>query len=130
MSNATTSHVEIDRAQWNAILTTITRDYRGAHATLEVIGSSIGRQVPTENRPFEGISADTKDGESTVWIAFGPPLTHGVHGVTAIRLVPTSVDMGLAVEVEASDGGRTILRLDNPQRHSLPAADDHSYTKV
>jgi hypothetical protein len=63
-----------------------TRENRGAHAVLKVLGEGAGRQVATEDRPFDGISADAKDGENTVWIAFGSTpddlFTHGVHGAT------------------------------------------------
>ena len=123
MTNATSSYIEIDRAHWNQVLKNITQDYRGAHVKLEVIGPDLGYQVQTENRPFDGIAADNKDGESIVWISLTPPsLTHGVHGTRAIRWVPATSTAEAVVEIEASDGTRTILTLDSPERHALPEA--------
>ena len=71
MNNSTISDQEIDRNQWNAVFTSITNEYRGVHARLEVFGKDLGDQAPTEDTPFQGISADNKDGENVVWIDFG-----------------------------------------------------------
>ncbi len=85
---------EIHQEQWIPFLAEFTRENRGAHARLEIIGadSDVGFQVETENRPFDGVSADIKDGERTVWITFGSTttdhLSHGVHGAVAIRMLP------------------------------------------
>ena len=71
-------------------LADFTRKNRGAHGRLEVLGLDVGYQVEIENRPFDGIVADVKDGEDAVWIIFGSTpdqrLAHGVYGVTAIRV--------------------------------------------
>src|SRR6267378_3515159 len=61
----------IGRHQWTTFLAKFTRENRGAHAELEILGGEIGRVVPLQDRPFDGIAADTKDGEDTVWITFG-----------------------------------------------------------
>lgn len=118
---------DIPANQWIPFLADFTRENRGAHAVLEVLGEQVGRQIATENRPFDGISADTKDGESTVWIAFGSTaanlFTHGVHGAKAIRVHPATVDSGAAIEVDARDGATTLLILSRPEEYALPAAD-------
>ena len=112
--------------EWIPFLAAFTRENRGAHAVLEVLGEGVGRQVATEDRPFDGISADTKDGEKTVWISFGSTptdnFTHGVHGVTAIRVRPATIGSGPAVEVEARDGTTTLLILSLPEDYALPPA--------
>ena len=86
---------DIPANEWIPFLAFFTRENRGAHAVLEVLEEGVGRQVATEDRPFDGISADAKDGENTVWIAFGSTpdglFTHGVHGATAIRVHPAAV---------------------------------------
>lgn len=117
---------DIAADEWVPFLDAFTRENRGAHAVLEVLGEGVGRQVATEDRPFDGISADTKDGERSVWITFGSTaadnFTHGVHGVTAIRVRPATVDSGAAVEVEARDGTTTLLVLSRPEEYALPPA--------
>ena len=65
MRNATTTQGEIDRAQWNVILTTITPT-AGTPATLQVMEFETGARSPRTNRTFDGISSDVNDGESAV----------------------------------------------------------------
>jgi hypothetical protein len=118
---------DIPVKEWIPFLANFTRENRGAHAFLEVLGEGVGRQVATEDRPFDGISADAKDGENTVWIAFSSApddlFTHGVHGATAIRVREATVDSGAAIEVEAGDGTTTLLTLSRPEEYALPASD-------
>jgi hypothetical protein len=129
MSNSTavpqqgdTQKIEPD--QWPTFLTKLTRDYRGAHARLNVIGGEVGYQVETEDKPFDGISADFKDGEHSVWILFGftpaDHLTHGIHDVTAIWVRQPTEKAGPVVEVEARDGTRTVLELSRQEAFALP----------
>ena len=109
-----------------AFLADFGRNNRGAHARLEVLGPDVGYQVETENRPFDGIVPDVKDGEDAVWIIFGSTpdqhLTHGVYGVTAIRVRLASPLRGAAVLVEARDGTKTLLELSRPEDYELPPA--------
>jgi hypothetical protein len=116
---------QIEPDQWNLFLSNFTRDYRGAHGRLEVIGvEEVGYEVETENRPFDGVSADIKDRERSVWISFGATpddhLAHGIHGATVIRLVPPSNGKGPVLEVDARDGSMTVLELSLPQEFALP----------
>ena len=91
MSNQTQ---EIPRDQWARFLDEFTREHRGSHARLEIIGGEAGAQVETENRQLDGAAADYKDGECTVWITFtsgaqpGEHLARGIHGVKAVRCLP------------------------------------------
>ena len=116
---------EIDRGQWSAFLAEFTRENRGAHARLEVLGGDVGRLVETENRPFDGISADVKDAESAVWITFasGPEdhLAHGIQNVKAIRVREPIGESGPALEVLAEDGTTTLLELSLPEAYAIPA---------
>src|SRR5258706_10553131 len=79
--------------QWIPILAEFTRENRGAHARLEVIGvDELGYVVETEDRPFDGVAADIKAGERAVWLTFGARpedhLTHGIQSATVIRILP------------------------------------------
>jgi hypothetical protein len=119
-----TREVSVDR--WIPFLAEFTRENRGAHARLEIVGADaeVGYQVETEDRPFDGVSADVKAGERTVWIAFGSTaedhITHGIQGATVIRMLPATERMGAVLEVEAADGTRTILELTKPDEYALP----------
>ena len=115
---------EIAPEQWIVFFAEFTRQHRGAHARLDVLGTDVGYQVETENRPFDGVSTDVKDGERNVWITFGSTpddhLTHGVHSVTVIRVLPPIGESGAVVEVESKDGTRTVLELTRPEAFALP----------
>jgi len=121
-----TGFQKINQDGWIQFLDDFTRENRGAHARLEIIGTNAeaGYQVETENRPFDGVSSDIKDGESAVWITFGSTmedhLTHGVHEALAIRMSPATENRGAMLEVEAADGSRTILELTLPDAYALP----------
>ena len=117
--------LKIQPQQWNQFLDDFTRDNRGAHARLEVLGADdIARVVETEDQPLYGIAADTKDGENTVWIMFGATpeehLAHSTRNVVAIWLRPPSGRAGAALEVEAQDGTKTLLELSRPEEYALP----------
>ena len=115
---------DLAREEWNAFLARLTRDNRGAHAELEVLGLDVGHYVALEDRPFDGIAADVKDGEDIVWMMFGQDsedrLTHGIQQVTAIRVRPPVGASGTALEVESKDGTRTLLELSWPEAYELP----------
>ncbi len=116
---------DIPKDQWNTFFAQFTRENRGAHARVEVIGLDVGGQVEAEDRPFDGISADVKDGEDAVWIVFGSStadhVTHGIQKVKAIRVRPPMGDSGAALEV-VGDGQTTLLELSRPDAYALPGA--------
>lgn len=120
---------EVPLDQWIPFLAVFTRENRGAHARLEIVGADteVGYQVQTEGRLFDGVSADIKDRERAVWIAFGSTpadhLTHGVQSATVIRTLPPSETRGAVLEVEAADGTKTILDLTKPEEYALPPAE-------
>jgi hypothetical protein len=99
-------------------MATVTRMYRGAHARLEVMSPDVGYEVELEDRPFDGIAADVKDGEQIVWMHFGD-LAHAIHRVTAVRMTPRMGDAGPVIEAEDEDGAKTILTLGNPIGYAL-----------
>jgi hypothetical protein len=117
-----TQKIEMDR--WIPFLATFTRENRGAHARLDVLGEGVGYQVETENRPFDGIGADIKDKERVVWIHFGATpsdhLSHGVHSATTIWVASPTEDSGPAIEIEAADGTKTVLELTRQEEFALP----------
>jgi hypothetical protein len=117
--------LRISQDRWIQFLDDFTRQNRGAHARVEIIGANaeVGYQVETENRPFDGVSADIKNGESAVWITFGSTkedhITRGVDQAMAIHVSPATDSRGAMLEVEAADGSRTILELTLPDAYAL-----------
>jgi hypothetical protein len=124
---------EIVKDQWGTFFADFTRENRGAHARLEVLGAEVGHQVETENLPFESVSTDGKDGEQAVWITFGSKLeehgskleehiSHGIQNVTAIWVRLSSGEAGAALEVMANDRTKTLLQLSRPEAYALSSA--------
>lgn len=122
-------HVEaiaIQQDQWIPFLAEFTKTYRGAHAVLRIVApnTDVAYRVEAEDRPFDGVSADIKDREHAVWIAFGSGphdhLTHGVHNAVAIQILHPESNKGPVLEVEAADGTRTILELNASEEYRLP----------
>lgn len=116
---------EIAWDDWTEALADFTRENRGAHGRLEVLKSDPdpGYLVETEDRPFEGVSADTKDGERTVWITFGSTaadhLAHSVPRAAAIRILEPSMARGAVLGVDSRDGTRTVLELSKAEDFAL-----------
>jgi hypothetical protein len=125
IANKTNTH-EIPRDEWMSFLAVFTRENRGAHARLDIVGpnTDVGYQVETENRLFDGVAADIKDREQTVWITFGSKpgdhITHGIARAAAIRVLAPSEERGAVLEVEAADGTKNILELTSPEEYELP----------
>lgn len=121
---------EIPFDRWIPFLTEFTRENRGAHARLEIIGSDteIGDQVETEDRPFDGASADIKDNENTIWIAFGSTtdnhMSHSVPNARVLRSLPATETTGPGLEIEAADGTKNLLQLSKADAYSLSPAGD------
>lgn len=113
----------MERERWTNFLDEFTRENRGAHARLEVLGRELGHFVEVEDRPFDGIAADAKDGEDAVWIYFGSApddrLAHGIEKVTSIR-VRTPTNGGPTLEIQSADGVRTLVQLTPPDEFALP----------
>ena len=118
--------IELEKNQWIAFLAEFTRQNRGAHARLEVLDPDIGYQIEAKDRTFDGVSVDVKDGEKNLWITLGSTPAdhhaHGIHNVTAIRVLPPTPSAGAVVEVEAQNGTKTLLELTRPEDYALPPA--------
>src|SRR3977135_3908456 len=118
--------ISVGRDQWIPFFAEFTREHRGAHARLEVLGPGVGYGVETENRPFDGVRADVKDGEDAIWIPFGSTpddhFTHGIQDVTTVWVRPPVGLSGAAVLIEARDGTKTLLELSLPEEYALPPA--------
>jgi hypothetical protein len=116
---------EIEFDRWLPFLDQFTRENQGAHARLEVFGREAGYQVVTENRPLDGVSADVRDGESSIWIAFGftpaDRQTHGIPNAVSVRFLPAEGHSGPVLEIEGKDGTTTLLELTPPGAFNLPS---------
>ncbi len=71
---------DIPRDQWRKFCDDFSRQHRGRPATIEVLGDAVGAQEEVHKQPFEGISADEKDGENRIEVMIGSrPANHMTH---------------------------------------------------
>lgn len=119
--------LDVPVEEWAVFMDEFTRDNRGAHGEIEILGAEdIPRIIEIEDRLFGGISVDHKDGEDTIWILFGADpddsVSHSIVNATAVHAVPASGAQGAVLEIEAKDGTRTLLELTLPEEFALPPA--------
>lgn len=121
-----TPDIIVDRDQWIPFCAEFTRQNRGAHGVLEILGGDLGYQVETEDRLFDGIATDVKDGEHTAWITFGDSpeyhLAHSISNVTTIHVRRPAGLIGAALLIESQDGTQSLLELSLPREYALPPA--------
>ena len=117
---------QIERSNWLPFLDEFTRENRGAHARLLVIGPDAGARVEAEDRPFDGISADVKAGEDRVSITLGSSpddhIERGIESAKTIWLRPSVAESGPTLEVVSKDGTRTVLELTRAGDYRLSSA--------
>ena len=117
---AKTRTEEIPQRDWVEYLDEFSREHQGEQVTVEVMAKEVGAQVEARDVPFQGISADLKrGGEHDVNIILGkepnPPLTRIVPEARRIFVMSTDQGNDQALEIEAADGSRTLVRFSLPE---------------
>jgi hypothetical protein len=106
---------EIPAEEWSRSLDSFSRDHVGWSATLEVMGDDIGDQMEADALPLAGVSADAE--RRTVWVALAKSaddhITHSIDHVSHLRIVDGESEP--AIQIEAADGAKTLLRLTRTQ---------------
>lgn len=110
---------EIPREQWNNFFNLFSRQHEGWLATLEVFATDAGAQQEVSDVPFEGISLDSSKGESSaVVINIGNTpsdhVSHKIDHAVHIWLQQTEAGADAALEIEAEDDSKTLLRFRSP----------------
>ena len=110
---------EIPREQWNNFFNSFNRQHEGWLATLEVFATDTGAQQEARDMPFEGISIDSKEGKSeAVLINVGTTsadhISHKIENPVHIWLQKTETGANAALEIEAEDDSKTLLRFRSP----------------
>jgi uncharacterized protein DUF5335 len=106
---------EIVRRDWCRFLDRFTRLHSGAIVTVNVSGAMFGCQNTIIGQPLRGISAEGDD----VLIDIGTRrhldhLGHRVPRVRAIHLQQTDEGADAALDFDATDGTRTMIRFRSP----------------
>lgn len=115
---------EIPREQWNNFFNSFSRQHEGWLATLEVFAMDTGVQQEVSDVAFEGISLDSDNGKSgAVVINVGKtPADHVSHKIdhpVHMWLQQTDEGADAALEIEAEDDSKTLLRFRSPMLPEL-----------
>jgi hypothetical protein len=110
---------EIPREQWNNFFNSFSRQHEGWLATIEVFATDSGAQQEVSDVAFEGISLDSHNDKSgAVVINVGKtPADHVSHRIdhpVHIWLQQTEAGADAALEIEAEDDSKTLLRFRSP----------------
>src|SRR5205814_26860 len=112
---------EIPRDEWASFLDSFSQQHQGWLVTLEVIAPEIGAQEEASNLPLEGITSSGSNEHKTISISVGNVpsnhLTHTVNDPTWLWLKQTPQGADEALEIESTDGVKTLLRF----RSAMPA---------
>lgn len=109
---------EIRREQWNNFFNSFSRQHEGWLATLEVFAMDAGAQQEVSDVAFEGISLDSDEKSGSVVINVGKtPADHVSHKIdhpVHIWLQQTEAGADAALEIEAENESKTLLRFRSP----------------
>jgi hypothetical protein len=104
---------EIPREAWKAFFSRFSNDHETQFVAVEIMGRDVGAQVEGQSLLLGGISPGDPDGESLV-LSFdsvnGEHLTHLVNKPAHVWIQRAADDTDAALEIESTDGTRTLVR--------------------
>jgi hypothetical protein len=110
---------EIPRHQWREFFDRVSRLHADEPVHIEVLRLDFGAQLQVSGLPFDGISADLKDGENSITIAAGSAVddhvAHLVSNPLQVRVLRGQADDDEAIEIRAADETTTLLYFDAPK---------------
>ncbi|HUJ16093.1 MAG TPA: DUF5335 family protein [Thermoanaerobaculia bacterium] len=100
---------EVPRSDWNRFFDRFTRLHNGAIVSVNVSGVLFGCQNAALDRPLRGISADRGD-----VLIDTDHLGHRVPSVRRVAIQSTAEGAVAALDLDAGDGTRTVVRFRSP----------------
>jgi hypothetical protein len=115
---------EIPREQWNNFFNSFNRQHEGWLASLEIFASDTGAQQEASDLPFEGISLEREADDSTALVidigkTAEDHVSHVIDKPTHIWLQKTETGADAALEIEAEDDSKALLRFRSPMPPEL-----------
>ena len=115
---------QIGREDWNGFFHSFSLQHDGWLATLEILDSDAGAQEEARDIPFEAISLDKQrdDSEAVVIDMRSTATEHVSHVIarpTRVWLQKTEDGADAALEIEAENDSRAILRFRSPMPPEL-----------
>lgn len=109
--------VVIPRADWRAKLDEFSTAHEGWLVSLELLDPGLGAQPEIEDLPLRGVTAEVDVREPAITIAAGAKadqITHVIHTPLRVQLEQSDAGADMALEIEASDHTKAILRFTTP----------------
>jgi len=111
---------EIPRGEWLSFLDSFSRQHEGWLVTLEVPQGEGRSGLEAENLKLEGVTPEHSEGHDRIAIALGQEpddhLTHFVSDPIRLLFLETSGGGDAELQIEAAEGGRTVVRFRGPAR--------------
>jgi len=112
--------VETNRSSWKDFLDDFSKRHALRPARIEIFGEEIGARELGDVLPFVGVSYETKgDAAGSVEVVLGGEtaadqrhLTHLIPSVEHIYPYLDAAGIEQGIEIEASDGTKTLLRFE------------------
>src|SRR5438067_7524828 len=116
---------EIPRHEWPSFFNCFSKEHQDWPTTIELISGDVGDQLEAEGEPLVGISLDPKgsaQGAIEVMVGARPDdnLTHTIASPTHVWIRDGSSAVDEALEIEAADGSKTLLRFAAGNAPQLP----------
>ena len=110
--------LKIPRDEWANFFDDLTKRRFEWKTNLEVISSEFGDQMLSDGLPLKGITAETRNGNTVIEVLLGKDtdhhLSHNIFAARAVAFLPNERDAGGILEIEESDGTKTLIRLLEP----------------
>jgi hypothetical protein len=119
----TRTRTDVSRSEWRTMLETITKDFAGYDATIEILSPEDGDQTEAERLPLAFVEYDPKDDAFIVGVGGRGPrfpvvLRHIVEHPQRMVADAISPEVPWAIEVVDGDGTQTIVTVH--RRPELP----------
>ncbi|HZQ29095.1 MAG TPA: DUF5335 family protein [Acidimicrobiales bacterium] len=108
--------LELARDDWRPFFETLTKEFQGHDATIEILSRDYGDQVEAEHLPFASITYDDKD--DVVIVAVGGKdgrypveLRHMIEHPQRILADSLTPEVPWAIEIVGTDDTRTIVTI-------------------
>ena len=108
--------VEVQPARWSGALAEFSAIHEGWLVSIDILDPGIGAQPEVHDLPLIGVVAEPDTITISAARADAGQITHTIHSPTRVWIELTDNGAEAAMQIEAADGTKTILRLKTPAR--------------
>jgi hypothetical protein len=115
---------QIQSSEWSSFLDSFSRKYRGALATVQVMGSELGVYSAIRSQPLVGVTAQMTPapGEIEVIVGDAPDahVTHVVASPTEVWVEQPTNGEDAAMRINAADGTAVLIDFGSGSQQQVP----------